>query len=121
MGKTLVACGLVAALKERGIDVGVMKPLESGAPCFESAPMPQDALTLKEIAGINDDLDQINPYCFSNPVAPGIAAEQAGIEIDLQRIKGIYEELKATPPIHGGRGGRGAAWCPLPRGSCCRS
>ena len=95
VGKTLVAAGLVAALKERGIDVGVMKPLESGAPCFASAPIPQDALCLKEIAGTNDDLDQINPYCFQTPVAPGIAAEQAGIEIDLQRIKGIYEELKA--------------------------
>jgi dethiobiotin synthetase len=94
VGKTLVACGLVAALKERGIDVGVMKPLESGAPCFESAPMPQDALALKETAGVNDDLDQINPYCFPALLAPGIAAEQAGIEIDLQRIKRAYEGLK---------------------------
>jgi dethiobiotin synthetase len=94
VGKTLIAAGLVAALREQGIDVGVMKPLESGAPCFGSAPIPQDALTLKEIAGTNDDLDQINPYCFPAPVAPGIAAEQAGVEIDLQRIKRIYEELK---------------------------
>ena len=94
VGKTLVACGLVAALKERGIDVGVMKPLESGTPCFESAPMPQDALTLKEIAGAGDELEEINPYCFQTPVAPGIAAEQAGIEIDLQRIKKSYDGLK---------------------------
>jgi dethiobiotin synthetase len=94
VGKTLVAAGLIAALKEQGIDVGVMKPLESGAPCFESAPIPQDAMTLKEIAGVADDLEEINPYCFQAPLAPGIAAEQAGIEIDLQRIKKSYEGLK---------------------------
>ena len=94
VGKTLVACGLIAALKERGIDVGVMKPLESGAPCFASAPMPQDALTLKEIAGTNDELEEINPYCFPDPLAPGIAAELAGVEIDLQRIKKVYAGLK---------------------------
>jgi dethiobiotin synthetase len=94
VGKTLVAAGLIAALKEQGIDVGVMKPLESGAPCFESAPIPQDALTLKEIADTRDDLEEINPYCFQAPIAPGIAAEQAGVEIDLKRIKKVYEGLK---------------------------
>jgi dethiobiotin synthetase len=94
VGKTLIAAGLVAALKDRGIEVGVMKPLESGALCFESALIPQDALSLKEIAGTHDDLDLINPYCFQAPLAPGVAAEQAGAEVDLQKIKQRYEELK---------------------------
>ena len=60
VGKTLIAAGLVATLKERGVDVGVMKPLESGAPSFGSAPIPRDALYLKEIAGVIDDLNLIN-------------------------------------------------------------
>jgi dethiobiotin synthetase len=94
VGKTLIAAGLVAALQDQGIDVGVMKPLESGAPCFGSSPIPRDALYLKEIADVHDDLDLINPYCFQAPLAPGVAAEQEGVEIDLQRIKGMYEELK---------------------------
>ena len=38
VGKTLIAGGLVVALQDQGIDVGVMKPLESGAPSFESTP-----------------------------------------------------------------------------------
>ena len=94
VGKTLIAAGLVIALQDQGIDVGVMKPLESGALCFESAPIPRDAFYLKEIAGVNDGLDLINPYCFQPPLAPGVAAEQEGVEVDLQRIKGAYEELK---------------------------
>jgi dethiobiotin synthetase len=94
VGKTLIAAGLVAALKDQGIDVGVMKPLESGAPSFESAPIPQDALYLKEIAGVSDDLNLINSYCFRAPLAPGVAAEQEGVEVDLQRIERMYDELK---------------------------
>jgi dethiobiotin synthetase len=95
VGKTIIAAGLVAVLKERGIDVGVMKPLESGAPSFGSAPIPQDALYLKEIAGTNDDLGLINPYCFQAPLAPGVAAEKEGVKVDLQRIVRMYEELKS--------------------------
>ena len=94
VGKTLIAAGLVAALKDLGIDVGVMKPLESGAPSFGSAPIPQDALYLKEIAGTTDDLNLINSYCFHAPLAPGVAAEQEGVKVDLQRIERMYKELK---------------------------
>ena len=94
VGKTLIAAGLVAALKEQGVDVGVMKPLESGAPSFGSAPIPRDALYLKEIAGVIDDLNLINSYCFQAPLAPAAAAEKEGVEIDLKRIKVQYEELK---------------------------
>jgi len=94
VGKTLTAAGLVVTLQDQGIDVGVMKPLESGAPCFESTPIPRDAFYLKEIAGVQDDLDLINPYRFEAPLAPGVAAEKEGVEVDLQRITEAYEELK---------------------------
>jgi dethiobiotin synthetase len=99
VGKTLIAAGLVAALKEQGIDVGVMKPLESGAPSFGSAPIPRDAVYLKEIAGVRDELDLINPYCFKAPLAPGVAAAEEGVEVDLQRIRVRYEELTARHPF----------------------
>jgi dethiobiotin synthetase len=94
VGKTLIAAGLVVALQDQGIDVGVMKPLESGAPSFESTPIPRDAFYLKEIAGVQDDLDLINPYCFQAPLAPGVAAEKEEVEVDLQRITEAYAELK---------------------------
>jgi dethiobiotin synthetase len=93
VGKTIIAAGLVASLKDKGIDVGVMKPLESGAPSFESTPIPRDAFYLKEIADVQDDINVINPYCFNDPLAPGVAAQYEGVEIDLKRIKGCYEEL----------------------------
>ena len=96
VGKTIIAAGLVSALKERGIDVGVMKPLESGAPSFGSAPIPRDAVYLREIAGVHDDLNLINSYCFQAPLAPGVAAEKEGVKVDLQRIKVQYDQLKGS-------------------------
>jgi len=94
VGKTIIAAGLVTSLQDQGIDVGVMKPLESGAPSFESALIPRDALYLKEVSGVRDDLALINPYCFKDPLAPGVAAQREGVEIDLHRIEGLYRELK---------------------------
>ena len=32
VGKTLVACALARGLRQNGIDVGVMKPVETGVP-----------------------------------------------------------------------------------------
>ena len=42
VGKTLVACGLAAFLKEAGYKVGVMKPAETGCDAGEGKLVPQD-------------------------------------------------------------------------------
>ena len=35
----------------------------------------------------------INPYCFEPPIAPHLAAAQAGVVIDLATIVGAFEQL----------------------------
>jgi len=90
VGKTLIASALVLALKEKGVDVGVMKPLESGAVRFEGALIPRDAYQLKEVAGVDDPLERVNPYCFEAPVAPAEAARRERGEIDLKRIEEAF-------------------------------
>ena len=42
---------------------------------------------------------QINPYAFDPPVSPHIAAQQAGIEIDLSVIHQAYLELSKQAEI----------------------
>ncbi|MHC4841080.1 MAG: ATP-dependent dethiobiotin synthetase BioD, partial [Planctomycetota bacterium] len=42
VGKTVVAAGLVLALKARGINVGYMKPIESGCLVLDGEVVPQD-------------------------------------------------------------------------------
>lgn len=93
VGKTFVTAGIAAALKEKRINVGVMKPVETGCPENAGKLEPQDALCLKNAAGVNDELDLINPYRFKAPLAPSIASRLEGKDIDLKRIKKCYDAL----------------------------
>jgi len=91
VGKTIVTAGLGAYFRHRGIDAGVMKPVESG--CMSGAEG-SDSVYLKRISQSPDDLDQINTYAFEAPVAPGIAASLQGVEISFDRIAESYRRLE---------------------------
>ena len=89
VGKTTVAGLLALALKGHGINVGVMKPCSAGDPPDHL----NDARQLMKMAGVDDPLDLVNPYHFSEPLAPGVAAERAGRTISFDHIKACSLEL----------------------------
>lgn len=89
VGKTVVATGLVRALRARGIDVGVMKPVETGV----DARGPLDARALRTAGGDLDPLDLVCPLRFAMPAAPTVAAAAEAREIDLRQIEAGYAEL----------------------------
>ncbi len=93
VGKTFITGVLASLLRTRGIDVGVMKPAETGCIRRDGRLHPQDALYLKERAGSADPIEEICPYAFEMPVAPSVAAEAAGIAIDLDRITDGFHDL----------------------------
>lgn len=95
VGKTFVTAGIAAVLKEKGVNVGVMKPVETGCAEKGGELEPQDALYLKNAAGVSDELDLINPYRFKAPIAPAAAAVLEGKTIDLSKIKKSYEALSS--------------------------
>ena len=99
VGKTFVARAIAGALKRGGLDVGVMKPVESGCATKDGKLIPSDALALKEAAGADDPIDVINPYRFAAPVAPNVAARLEDKEIDLSIIKKLYGELSVKHDI----------------------
>jgi dethiobiotin synthetase len=97
VGKTVVACALVRALRALGARVAVMKPVASGARETPGGLRNADALALMEAAGTTLDTDyaEVNPYCFGPPVSPHIAAKEAGIEVDTNLIRHKYDALAA--------------------------
>jgi dethiobiotin synthetase len=95
VGKTFVAGALATLLRNREIDVGVMKPAETGCIRRDGRLYPQDALYLKERAGSADPLDEICPYPLEMPAAPSVAADAAGIVIDLEWIADRFQHLSA--------------------------
>lgn len=93
VGKTVVAGAIAAALRERGLDIGVMKPLESGCERRNGRLVPADALFLRRLAGVRDPLDLVCPYRFAAPLAPALAAEEEGVEPRLQVIRAAFDQL----------------------------
>jgi dethiobiotin synthetase len=94
VGKTFVAAGIASALHGRGLNVGVMKPAETGCTMRRGALVPRDARTLMQAARVDDDLDLVNPYRFPAPLAPSVAAAREGLSIDLRRIAAMYRKLE---------------------------
>lgn len=91
VGKTVAACALIAGLRERGIDVGVMKPIETGV--GDAGPL--DAVALRDAAGVGDGIGEICPLQFALPAAPNVAAEAEGREVDLVLLAQAFGELAA--------------------------
>lgn len=94
VGKTVVAAGLARFLRRQGLDVGVMKPVASGA--VESAAggrVSSDVVALMTAACCSDPVEWVNPYCLTAPVAPALAAELEGVVVDLDRIGSCFERL----------------------------
>ena len=93
VGKTVIAGAIAAAMRAHGLDVGVMKPVASGAKEINGKLVSEDAVYLKKIIDSTDDDDLVNPICLKLPIAPTIAASIAGVPIDVDKIWKAYEEL----------------------------
>ncbi len=96
VGKTYIAAGIAAGLRRLGVDVGVMKPAETGCRTRKGRLVPEDALKLMKAAGAGDPLDLVNPYRFKKPLAPSLAARFERKSIDPSNIKTAFKKLSRT-------------------------
>jgi len=99
VGKTLVSVSLVKALALHGRRVAAMKPIASGSDRTAQGLRNADALALAEASNVQVPYQTINPYCFEPPISPHIAAEEAGIQIDLSVIKTQFESLCSAADV----------------------
>jgi len=90
VGKTVVTAALALALRARGVDAGVVKPVQSGA---LAADPDGDAALLKRWTGVPESVDQIAPCCFAAPLAPLIAAELEGRTVSLAAAAAAVEAV----------------------------
>lgn len=93
VGKTWAACGLITALRRGGWRVIGMKPVASGCRQTLQGPRNDDALRLQAVSTVEMPYDSINPYALEPPISPHIAAAEAGVEIDFDRIRALAEAL----------------------------
>ncbi len=93
VGKTFATACIAALLLKTGLRVGIMKPVASGAYIDNGKPVSGDVAFFKKLFGFNDDPKLINPYCFIDPIAPGLAAGNANVKVSFDIINGNYNKL----------------------------
>jgi dethiobiotin synthetase len=86
VGKTHVSSLLLTAARANGIRACGYKPVASGCERIDGELRNEDALALQAAAGTQEPYAAINPYAFEPPIAPHIAARQAGVTVDLAQL-----------------------------------
>jgi dethiobiotin synthetase len=94
VGKTFVTAGIARALRGRGVDVGVMKPVEVGWDSETDGEWPFDADALRQAAGVDDPREDVIPYIFKPFVSPQVAAHLEKRPIEMNVIHSALHRLR---------------------------
>lgn len=95
VGKTLITCALIKAFASRGLRVVPMKPIAAGTINVNGIEMNEDVAALREVSGTKAALADINPYCFSEAIAPHLAAHHENVTVKIDLIRAAFSRLKA--------------------------
>jgi len=95
VGKTLVACALLQGLSAAGKSAVGMKPVAAG----RERDAWEDVEALARMSTVRAPKAFVNPYAFDPPIAPHIAAELAGVEIDTETVATAYARLAGIADI----------------------
>ena len=93
IGKTLASCALLHALRGHGLRAVGMKPVASGCERIDGEWKNADALALQAAGEPGIPYADINPFALEHPLAPELAARDAGIEVALPTILAAHARL----------------------------
>jgi dethiobiotin synthetase len=99
VGKTFVAASIVRRLRAAGLRVGVYKPAASGCRTIEGELVSDDALQLWEAAGRPGRLHDVCPQRFAAPLAPHLAAQAEGRQIDRKLLRSGLDVWRADSDV----------------------
>lgn len=108
VGKTTIAAGLLKAIRSAGLSTAAVKPVASGCEMTVDGLRNSDALALQAQCSLPLDYAQVNPFAFAPPIAPHLAARQAGIELSVSSLLAPVRQvlaLQAQVTIIEGAGG----------------
>lgn len=92
----MIACALLYGFAAQGKRVVGMKPIAAG--CGDDG-IHEDVRQLRAASNVLTSLGQVNPYCFVPAVAPHLAAQFAGVIINLERIVASFTELAGQADV----------------------
>ena len=95
IGKTMVSCALLHALRARGLRAVGMKPVASGCERTPDGWRNDDALRLLAASDPQPDYALVNPYALPAATAPELAAADVGITVALDPLRVAFDALSA--------------------------
>ncbi|MBT9443244.1 MAG: dethiobiotin synthase [Acidovorax sp.] len=95
VGKTLVSTGLLHALAPHHRRVVGMKPVAAGVVPWGEDWASEDVIALRSASTLAVAPELDNPVLLLDPLSPHIAAERAGVQIDIAAIVRSYQALAA--------------------------
>jgi dethiobiotin synthetase len=99
VGKTYIACKVIAHYIALGYKVVGMKPIAAGCELVNGEWVNDDVLKLEAASNVKAPRELINPYSFKEAIAPHICAELAGVTIQIKVIKNAYKKLQKMADI----------------------
>ncbi len=95
VGKTTVTLALMQLLQARGRSVCGYKPVAAGSELVAGREVNADALALQQQGSVSLPYAAINPVLLAPPIAPHIAAQEAGVAIHIPELVAQYHALAA--------------------------
>ncbi|MDF1694123.1 MAG: dethiobiotin synthase [Zhongshania sp.] len=89
VGKTLIACGILRAAANLGLKTLAIKPVAAGAEQTSEGLRNSDAVMLIKAMTESLPYAQVNPVLLAPPIAPHIAADQAGRRLSVSQLAGF--------------------------------
>ncbi|MDE5937525.1 MAG: dethiobiotin synthase [Lachnospiraceae bacterium] len=113
VGKTYVTGLVIKKLKDSGENAAYYKAAMSGNKRrADGSLIPGDALSVKEVSGITQPLEEMCPYIYENAYSPHLAARIEGEQVELsvveegfRRVSGAYDYVTVE--------GSGGILCPI--------
>jgi dethiobiotin synthetase len=99
VGKTVASCALLHALRAQGLRAVGMKPVASGCERLDGSWRNADALALQAASEPRPDYADLNPYALPLPLAPELAARDAGIHVELEPLRAAHARLRAQADV----------------------
>lgn len=99
IGKSVASAALLHALRARGRRAAGMKPVASGCERTPGGWRNDDARLLQAASKPRPDYADVNPYALPNPLAPELAAADAGVTLALPSILAAHARLAAQADV----------------------
>ncbi len=94
IGKTYVTGLILKKLRQSGVSAAYYKAAMSGNDRREDKSLiPGDALTVKEVSGICQPLEEMCPYIYENAVSPHLASRMEGNPVVMEQVKRGFETV----------------------------